>query len=315
MKVIFLAEKDYANVGWAYMQALRSVGVDTQGFKTASHRFKYPYEFNIITPDRQAYIQKIVDSSDIIQVMHSSLGKMNIKLDYKKKNIVVHHGGSNYREQPSNLNTYWNKISRAAIIETPDLLHMGANNEYYIPAPVDTDMLMLTPDKFFDGNCPLRLAHYPTSAKMKGTDVIRKIIHDLKKKFDFEISISEISVPWNEHMGRISKCDIYIDQLVPILKGKLCGEYGVSTREAAALGKVVVSTHMGVAEYNKVFGDTKVVVSNTPEKMKENLIWLLSQSPEDIRRIQEETRNWIVSNHSFIATGKRLKSIYEKILN
>lgn len=294
------------------MQALKSIGVDAQGFKIASHRFKYLDEMNVIIPGKYPEIQKIVNSADIIQVMHSSLGKMDIRLDFKK-NIVVHHGGTIYREQSLDINRLWNKKSRAVIIETPDLLHLGANNEYYVPAPVDTDQLY--PKSYYNGDRPLKIAHYPSSAKMKGTDVIRKILHDLMKKFDFEISISETAVPWKEHIERISKCDIYIDQLVPILKGKLCGEYGVSTREAAALGKIVVSTHKGLVEYNKVFGDTKVIVSNTPEKMKENLIWLLGQSIEDIRCIQEETHNWIVSKHSFIPTGKRLKNIYEQILN
>lgn len=306
MKVVFLAARDYANVGWSYIQALKSVGVDAQGFKIASHPFGYLDEMNVITPGKHPEVQKLVDSADIIQIIYSSLGKMDININLKK-NIVIHHGGSAYRKRFASLNVFWNCKSAAAIIETPDLLHLGARNEHYITSPVDTSML--TP-KFYDGNRPLRIAHYSSSpfVKTKGTDVIMNILNNLKKEFDFEIYTSDKLVSWRDNIDRVSECDIYIDQLSAV------GEYGVSTKEAAALGKIVVSTHMGVAEYNKVFGDTKVIVSNTPEKMRENLIWFLNQSPKDIRRIQEETRNWIVAKHSYVPIGHKLKNIYNGVL-
>lgn len=48
MKVVFLAVNDFANVGWAYMQALESVGIYNQGFKTFRHHFRYPEGLSII---------------------------------------------------------------------------------------------------------------------------------------------------------------------------------------------------------------------------------------------------------------------------
>jgi len=306
MKVIFLAARDYANVGWAYMQALKSVGIDVQGFKIASHPFGYANEMNVITSGKHPEVQKLVDSSDIIQIIYSSLGKMDININLNN-NIVIHHGGSAYRKCFASLNGFWNCRAKAAIIETPDLLHLGAKNEQYITSPIDTDMLS---PKFYDGNHPLRIAHYSSSPfiRTKGTGVIINILNNLKKEFDFDIHTSNKQVSWRDNIERVSKCDIYIDQL------SKAGEYGVSTKEAAALGKIVISSHMGVAEYNKVFGDTKVVVSNTPKDLENNLKWLLSQSPENIRRIQQETRNWIVAKHSYVPIGHRLKKIYETVL-
>jgi hypothetical protein len=309
MKVVFLAVNDYANVGWSYMQALKSVNIDTKGFKVASHRFKYPAELEIITKDKSLQIQKIIDDADIIQVIHSSVPK--IKLDLKK-NIVIHHGGSIYRNASEKMNTFWNKIAKATIIETANMLNLGAKNEYYIPSPVDTDVLC--PKGYYDGHRPLRIAHYPSSSKTKGTDIIKAILNDLKKEFNFDTIIQENNVTWENNIKRMHECDIYIDQFVPMLSGKRVGEYGVSTREAAALGKIVVSTHFGFSDYYKTFGDTKIFISNTKEDMRKNLMWLLGQSPKDIYRIQEETRQWVVSKHSYIPTGEILKNIYEKIL-
>ena len=100
----------------------------------------------------------------------------------------------------------------------------------------------------------------------------------------------------------MSECDIYIEQICK-------HEWGITALEAAALGKIAITTFRGLEEYRKQYGDCELVVANTENELRERVEEIMSWTPEQILEKKKATRRWVETYHSFEAVGQRLKKI------
>ena len=308
MKVLCIASTDSANVGFLLSQALNSIGVESRAVAI----FPAPRPEGLSAEEMTKYqIAKIAVDYDVIQFMHSTW--IDLKIDLKDKLISVFHGGYKYRNTPKETAAFWNKKAGLQLVQTGDLLGLGVENEEWFLPPVDTDLLY----PIDSINEKLKVLHCPSKPIKKGTEPFRKVMlrlskdKNLKGKFTWEIGSK---VNWKKNIHRMSMCDIYFDACLLKIKGNPYGFWGMAALEAAALGKVVV-THFAhkEKEYIERYGMHYLQVANDMKQLRERMLYLLN-NPEEVPRLQKETREWVVRNHSMSVVGNRLKELYEKYI-
>jgi glycosyltransferase involved in cell wall biosynthesis len=308
MQVLIVSVKrDYANMSYTLEQCLKEVGVDAMAIVKGSWR---PHHAKKVDPAR---FYKFAKKAKIVQFMHSV--HKNLKLT-KKQRVFVYHGGSRYRENYEKMNKIFNPIVEKSIIQTGDMLGLGAKNEVWLLPAVDTKSIKPVYKRRSD---KIIVGHYPSGPLAKNTKGINEVIGRLKADFGhkFTYAHSTDRVNWNKNIKRVARCDIYIEACNPMLKGKHStrkyGEWGVAGVEAAALGKVVVTHFLSQERYAKEYGKCGLVVANSLDEVESQMRKLLSLSDEKLLAMQEASRAWVEKFHSHHAVGKRLKEVVYKI--
>jgi len=301
-RVLFLANYDWSNVGYEFAQSLKAVGVDADMYIGSRHPFKY-YKEGLLLIDRYQLNQLII-KADIVQFMHSQLVSSNIDLAIKK--CYVFHGGSRYRENSEIVNMIFNPYVRKSLIQTTNLMGLGAKDEVWMLPAINTEMVARRRAR---KNDKLVIGHYPGQSIHKGSDKINNV---MKRIMDvpnmarwLEYRHSTECVSWIESINRMSECDIYIENLN-------IGSWGVTALEAAALGCVVITNFYERLRYLREYGQCEMLIANDEQDLERVLTWLINtRSREAIRAVGQECRKWAEKNHGYRATGERLKEIYE----
>jgi len=305
MKVLIVAKSDWANMAYRYQESLKEVGVDA---KAVTLKVNYSCKPNHAEICSKKKIKIYAKSARIIQFMHSEYFNLGVK----NKRFFVFHGGSIYRRDSKAKNKVFNPIVEKSIIQTGDLLGLGAKNEVWVPTCVDTNKIKplykRQPDKLIVG-------HFPSNPSTKNSIEINKVMKNLKKIFGnkFEYVYSPTPLVWNKNIERVSKCDIYIDACKPIIKGNKYGEWGCAAIEAAALGKVVISHMLSYKRYEQEFGKCEIRVANSLKEVKDHMIKLLSMTDNELLQVKKDTRMWVEKFHSYKFMGSRLKKKIYKI--
>jgi hypothetical protein len=311
MKVLIVAKTDWANMAYKYQESLREVGVDAKAVTLNINYSCKPKHAEICNLKK---MRSYAQSAEIIQFMHSEYFDLGVK----NKRFFVFHGGSIYRIHSNSKNKIFNPIVEKSIIQTADLLGLGAKNEVWVPASVDTNNIKPVYKRQSD---KLIVGHFPSSPLVKSSDDIDKLMKNLEKKFGnkFKYIYSPTKLIWNKNIDRVSECDIYIDACTPLLvskkdpKGSKYGEWGVAAIEAAALGKVVISHMLSYKRYEQEFGECGIKVANSFDEVEKQMIKLLSISDNELLQIRKDTRLWVEKFNSYYAIGKRLKEVVYKI--
>ena len=196
--VLMLARNDWANTGYRFSKCLELLGLRVLYLKGCTHRFGYPQQAPVDVSLNQMYnnypvkvhaphFGSIARAANTLHYIATSF--IDTGTDLTEKNVVVQHGGSTYRIEPERANAVFNPFTSAAIIQCPDLLNLGANNEHLIYYPVDTHLIQ--PHYRKDAG-KITVGHFPSSPKNKGTakilDVIDKMTKDssINEKFEME---------------------------------------------------------------------------------------------------------------------------------
>lgn len=324
-RVMLCAKKDWANLGRLLEDSLRSCGVDADMYITKRSKLVYEREGKLVSYQKMLCA---AEDYDIVQFMHSGRDIVFVPKDFtirKKlrnrmkrwrndKLIVMFHGGSFWRKHHDKINDSGiNKFIDGTIIQSVDLLNLGAKNEKWVMAPTDVDKL--TPRFSRADPNKIVFGHYPTIPYKKNSALIVKVMSEMEKKYpNCEFQHSFDVVPYKRNMRRIKQCDVYIEQQAYTIQGKTHGEIGLSAQEAAALGKIVVASFRSEKEYADEYGDHAVVVSNSEEEFRSSIERILLMTPEEILRRKKQSREWIVGKHSFRAIGKRMIGAYENML-
>jgi len=304
MKVLIVAKSDYANMAYRYQESLKAVGVDAKAAIFTANYSCQPHHAEICNLNK---IKHYAKSAEIIQFMHS----VYLDLNVKNKRLFVFHGGSRYRQGHKKSNKIFNPIVEKSIIQTGDLLGLGAKNEVWVLACVDTNKIKPLYKRQSD---KIIVGHFPSHPAIKNSKRINKVIKNLKKDFGnkFEYVYSPKKLRWNKNIVRMSKCDIYIDACTPILGKNVYGEWGVAALEAAALGKVVISHMLSYKRYEQEFGKCEIRVANSLKEIRDHIIKLLSMTDKELLQVKKDTRMWVEKFHSYKFMGSRLKEkVYE----
>jgi hypothetical protein len=282
LKYLFVAERDWANIGYLLARSLQSIGEDAKAVCFQPHSF-YNQGAELIAEEPYLIL---TDEAEVIVAMHSTFRVC----DYKK--LWVFHGGALYRRNSVQVNRAFNPIIEGSLIQTWNLLNLGARNPHCVLPPID---LSIEPDYTYYGKL---FAHYPHKALMKGTDIILKVVKELSAKFSW----SDKLVPHDINMNRMAACDVYIEQMW----GR---EWGLTALEAAALGKIVITNFQGLEDYRKQYGECGLVVANNEDELRQEVTEIMNWTPEQILEKKKATREWVETYHSFEAVGRRLKEI------
>ena len=295
MKVLNICSDDYANFMHDNAKALRSVGVDCIDLKTKKHEFNYAEESIVVDIEK---IKEAVKDADVVQIFHSEDWLIPM-CDGKK--VIMYHTGTRYRMRPE----WYDKACKTAdqiIIALPEFYKN--NGERYIVGAVDTDLIIPVDVR----NEKKVIGHFPSNPNVKGSAMINEVVEKLKDEFDFIYCYSDEILPHKLQLERMAQCDIYIEMLAPEQNGKKYGSFGITGLEAAALGKVVLTQNLGEKVYaNEYCALTPFVKYSDKEEFEKMLRMILKR--DDIGALQKITRDWVVNNHSYKATGRKLKQI------
>ena len=297
--------RDYSNLGYALEQCLRKVGVDALALATRRTVTVKPACAKIVNVDEMRNYAK---EAKIIIFLHSVYTDLDIK---KNQKILVWHTGTRFRQHSKDINKIFNPIVTASLCGR-DVFGLGAKNEKNILATVDTDMLK--PNYKRANENKIIIAHYPTGNK--GIDVIKKCIEEVNKssfKDKFIFKYSKKIVNSKAHMERVSKCDIYIEDIKEKQGDQLLSVYGISAIEAAALGKIVITRFLFLEEYEKKYGKCGLQIANTPNELTQQIKRIISLSDDDLLKLKIQSREWAVRYHSYKAVGESMLKLLHEI--
>ena len=299
LNVLLIANHDWANVGSQYARSLRSIGVNASMFIRNYHRANYPDQGTKFRATRQ--IMPYLKNARIVHLMHSQHPLSNVSLTGKK--IVVSHTGSAYRNKHAQLNKVFNPIVDLSIVGS-SLYGKGAKNEHWIPGGVaDVNLLQPVYERLSD---KIIVAHYPSSPGLKGSDVIKKVFKKIKGNYKFNCSYEIVN--WKDNIERIKKCDIYVERF------KENTGFGISAIEAAALGKIVITTYAFEQKYKETIGEFGLISVKTQQELKEEIERIISLPDDKLLELKKKNREWAVKYHSYEAVGNRLLGLYRTIL-
>lgn len=219
------------------------------------------------------------------------------KIDGKK--IVCAYYGSDLRSR--GLMKELDRISDLNITSEYDHLQMHPDI-HYIFYPYSGDDL---PPRIPNDSPRVRIIHSPTNRIYKGTNLILKVVKELKRNRNFEFILLE-NVPRSKVLRVKSSCDICIDQV----GGKMGGTgYGKSGLESLALG-IPTITNM-TEDYQKFLPENPFVVANNEKELKEKLIELI-----DNRNLRDEigkrSKEWVRKYHSYESVNAQLMNLYKQ---
>ena len=296
MKVVNICKDDYANFSHDNAKALRAVGVDCFDYKLKPHAFNYATESEIIKG--YGAIQRLTQDADFIQVMHSDFKV----LPYcSERDTIVWHTGTRYRQMSSHCNKVFNPMVKKSVLALGEFWKMRSKNPIYCVGAVDTDAFK--PFYYKEGR-PI-VAHYPSKPEIKGSSSIIDVMEDLKKRYkdlDFRYSLDQ--VPYVDQIARVSDCDIYIEMFALNQEGKPYGSWGITALEAAAMGKIVVSNDQFDSVYQEHYNGFSAIRKVSTLQELADAVEILCKFSDSLKLLQEESRQWVIDNHSYKATGE-----------
>jgi hypothetical protein len=278
---------------------LKAAGVDVDGCKIYPHSFGYTEQLPIVTKDEMKH--KIFNGGyDVIQIFNSDPLVPILMQGYKGK-VVIHHTGTRYRENPSELNRIFNPIVWKTIHCHSEFFGLGAINENLVTVTIDVDKF--TPN--YDTNKEFVFAHYPSNPEVKGTKTIKRIA-DLTG-INFKYSAQRVN--HEDNIARMHDCDVYIELHNPTINGKKYGHFGNTALEAAAMGKVVITQNLTPEIYEREYGECPMFLARDEMHLAYILNHINSLSVDEMVELKKEHRKWVQEKHSFKAQGERLKRI------
>ena len=299
MKVLNISSDDYANFAHDNAKALRAAGVDCVDWKTNPHVFNYPSERKLVRPSK---IQDEAPNFDLVQIFHSDRSLLHLVKNSGSR-LFVYHTGTRYRANPLVHNKHFNPHVERSFIALGEFEGLGSKNETYIVGAVDFDPDLVV-DKVYQ---PYTIGHFPSNKEIKGTKDILETINKVKGSYLLNVDTSP--EPYLKQLQRLSDCEIYIELFKPSLDGRKYGSFGITALEAASLGKVVITQNLSANVYRKHYGEPALFLCDTKEELSRRIEYLLNMETEEFKSLQIASRNWIQSNHSHQATGKRLRNL------
>jgi hypothetical protein len=283
MKVALVSINDWSNLGYLLAKSLKSVGVDAVATSRIKHVFGYPEQAEIWETEEDFH--KYVDDADVVVFMHSQ----GIYFDWGDKDLFVFHTGTLYRENSRALRGAFS-IVKGTIANHYDFLEPG---DHWLMRPIDTKSLQ--PEYRYK---KLKFAHYPRHPEVNGYERVKSVVE--KCGCNFVSNTNNVS--WEENIERMRDCDIYIEQLAG-------HDTGMTSLEAASLGKVVITSFKGLERYEKEYGKCELLIANNEEELEKQIKYVMDMNQGELKRKKKATRKWVETYHSFESIGKRFKEI------
>lgn len=298
MKVVSVSSDDWANFAYQFSESLKAVGVDSHSYCLNNHVFDYPKQSTKVSAEDLLWL---TEDADFVVVHHSCYELLPY---INPKNVIHYAAGSKYRQSHKLINEYF-KHAKATFIALPEFQTL-AKNPFYVVGAVDTESLKPSLITMCNG---ATFGHFPSNHEVKGTSTIV----NLMREFPIPFITSNIKVSYSEQIDRMRLCDVYIELLSPTQGGKQYGSFGMTCLEAAALGKVVITQNLtGEKLYQDTYGEFVPLAVNDELHFKRMITSVIAHQ-NNLIEAQHDSREWVVKNHSYKATGERVKSILETL--
>ena len=162
MRIINVSDSDWANFSYENCQAMKSVGLRAESYKLIPHHFGYKNESEVVSKKE---MERQIQYADIIQIMHSNTGLLQLCNKHNKKRLYVYHTGTTYRRDPVKINKAFNPYILRAFTDETEFMGTGMLREFYFTSPVNCNEIKaeikLSPT--------LTFAHYPSFTQIKVT--------------------------------------------------------------------------------------------------------------------------------------------------
>jgi hypothetical protein len=302
MKVVSVCGNDWARFAHNFSESLKAVGVESCSYCLASHPFGYPKQSEVVAIER---IAELTNDADFVIVHHSDFELLKY---ISNKNIIHYAAGTKYRQNPESINKLFAGCL-TTFFALPEFQYTVGSNSYYIVGAVDINV------EVRPINERLVVAHYPSNPEVKGSAEIIRIVSELQKQYDFDFRYSLDRVSYTEQQKRLSECDIYVELLAPTQGGKPYGSFGLTALECAAMGKIVVTQNItGKDIYFKAYGVNALKPVNHSSHLSNMIHDLVTtEDRNDIIGFMANSREWIVNNHGYGATGERVLNILNSL--
>ena len=301
LDVVLVGNNDWANVGYEFSQALQAVGVKAKMLIGASHLFEYPEQGMLVLSPRK--VGQYLEKAKVIQFMHSQFAPTDV--DLKDKRVFVFHGGTAYRQNAEMINKFFNPIVQGSIIQSTNLIGLGAKNEHWLLPCINANNYEPNYKRVDNERLIIGQFHYNTKGKKTEIigEVIKKLNADPETTNKFSLIQDTKRVVWKNNIQRFARCDVIIDQFG--------GVWGLTTLEAAALGKIVLTSFDGIKAYEKEYGECSlVIVQNNLDDIVRHLKHLILLSDDELVQMKQASRAWVERFHCYEFIGNKLREIY-----
>ena len=306
--VLFLSIIDNANAGHMFAECLKTEGIRALALATQ------PIPIADLTTKTRivssvSELRGAVSTAHLIVLMHSFPKLLTLPVDFDGKRLFAFHGGSIYRAGYETVNKLFNPRIEKALIQTGELLDLGAKNEEWLLPAVDTDLIE---PRYSLMQGPLVIGHFPRdqyNTGLKGTPEINEIMAGLSGDFEYRHDTKPVS--WKENLKRMAACDIYIESLSQGSAHHNRHDWSITALEAAALGCAVVTNFTHLKRYKQEYGECALQVANTKQELKRTMERLLSMGKRELHKLQRQTRNWVVKLHGYRPIGRRLRRMLD----
>ncbi len=313
---------------------LRQKGIPTVGY---NHFQTYLNYHNGLIETDAFELQKIFEYAlNYFEIFHFNYSytffedhwDLPIIYDQGKKIIMHHRGGdvrfsNRARAFKNYLNPYVNtdssfpdemidlnlrKFSRyvsAAIVQDYELYHYVS--DYYTKVFVLPRLIDLRNKIAQYPSTQQRIptiVHAPTDRDFKGSDVIERVIGQIKTRFPLNYLLIQNS-SHEETIRHYETADIVIDQI-------LCGAFGNVSVEAMAMGKPVVAYVR--EDLIPTYPGNLPIVSANPDTLESRLIELIKE-PELRQELGRQGRKYVETYHSAPVVIEQLIEIYRQVFD
>lgn len=294
MKVVNVSSSDWANFSYQFSESLKSVGIDSHSYCLAPHAFAYPKQSTVVGIDD---LKGLTLDADFV-VVHHSCAELLPYIHHRK--LIHYAAGTKYRQEYQHLNEAFKDAT--TFIALPEFQKL-TDNFHYVVGAIDTDAL----------NVPLKITekapvfgHFPSNPGVKGTYEITSTLAEMGVRY---VSSSD-RVGYQEQLKRLQECDVYVELLADTQGGKPYGSFGMTALEAAALGKIVITqSNNDDGLYNQTYGFCGLNFAKDKQKLKQHIQVLSNYQGDYLLGQMRVTRDWVVNNHSYKATGERVLKI------
>jgi hypothetical protein len=331
MRHLFLAESDYAACGAAFHRAMLAVGEESRYVVGRQHMYCYPHQEGALNTARLNELGQLVDWAEWIWVVQSDLplamggtyGRTSGRRtgrDYwirrfieTGKHVGLLHGGGYYRDNRDYYRDVWAPTNPLSLCYEADLMGSFEREHLVIP-PLDPQWVPRVP-RHWTG---LRVGHYPSRPTDKGSEWIVPMC--IEMGLEFETSVTDARnkdgvrrLPWTEHLLRMAKRDVVIDQIKPTIGAHAFGEWVSTATEVAMMGRIPIANSLNPAPYLETYGRRPGIhICNDPESLATELERLRSLSDDDLEAEQHECFAWASTYHDLESTGELVKRLCEQ---
>lgn len=296
MRICNLNFSDYSNLSQRMAEAITAQGIQCDSYAIKPHAFGYGSQSKIIKANE---ITEIVRKYDVIQIMHSCSELMRFIPNIRGRRITVWHTGTNYRKGHLTINKAFNKIVRKSFYDSCEFETLGMKNPVYCLGCIDVSQFGF---QYAKGRNFI-FGHFPSNHLNKGTKEINEVMDELH---GLVYNHSTLTTNYESNLNRIRNCDIYIEMMAPMQGDNVYGSFGLTALEAAAMGKVVITNLSNYKLYEQTYGNPCLVLCETKEELKEELLRLNEFSTADLRAMQLESFAWVKKYHDYRPTAERI---------